>query len=79
MVKIFTSLFAIALFCPPVFALDQTDQEALKNTQALLGSAERMEALKDPNAFMNGLPPEQQKRIRELASEIDKQNAANKK
>lgn len=37
------------------------------------------QALKDPAAFMNSLTPEQQARIRGLASEIDKQNANNKK
>ena len=31
-------------------------------------------ALKDPKAFMNGLSPEQQARIRSLASEIEKKN-----
>jgi len=36
-------------------------------------------ALADPKAFMNGLSPEQQKRIRDLASEIDKQNTNMKK
>jgi hypothetical protein len=116
------------------FALDQTDQDGLKDTQALLGDQKRMEemgrtdaemgkalnqlkqisgndakvqaevnavassvfsdmahknsgdsvsihdqlqkALADPKAFMNGLSPEQQKKIRDLASEIDKKNAA---
>lgn len=119
------------------FALDQTDRDALKDTQALLGDQKRMEemgktdvetgkalnqlkqisgndakvqaevnavassvfsdmahknngdsvsihdqlqkALADPKAFMNGLSPEQQKKIRDLASEIDKKNAATKK
>ncbi|MGZ3700694.1 MAG: hypothetical protein ACXWSD_02865 [Bdellovibrionota bacterium] len=33
------------------------------------------QALKDPGAFLKSLPPEQQARIRGLASEMDKQNA----
>lgn len=36
------------------------------------------QALKDPSSFLNSLSPEQQARIRGLASEIDKQNAAKK-
>ncbi len=115
------------------YALDQTDEDALKDTQALLHSQQRMEdfaktnpdaqkalgdvhrltngdpaakaeinsissavfedmvrsnngdsaalqlklqqALKDPKAFMQTLSPEQQARIRALASEIDAKNA----
>lgn len=125
---------ALTLPCSFAFALDQADDDALKDTQKLLGDQKRMEelgktdaeagkalnqlkqitgndpkaqaemnaiassvfsdmvhknngdtvsmhdqlqkALADPKAFMNGLPPEQQKKIRELASEIDKKNAA---
>lgn len=36
------------------------------------------QALKDPKAFMNSLPADQQQRLRGLASEIDKENAAKK-
>mgnify|MGYP003342434786 CR=1 FL=1 len=37
--------------------------------------AKLREALKDPRGFMNSLTPEQQARIRGLASELEKQNA----
>ena len=37
--------------------------------------AKLREALKDPKGFMNSLTPEQQARIRGLASELEKQNA----
>lgn len=131
----FSGTIAALLFCAsPAFALDQADEAALKETQALLQNQDRLDAmakgdpeagkalervktltnndpkkaaeinaisssvfsdmvkssngdmvtmqdqlqkaLNDPKAFMNGLSPEQQKRIRELASEIDKENAA---
>jgi len=130
-------LFTLSILGRSAFALDQTDQDALKDTEKLLGDQKRMEelgksdaeagkalnqlkqitgndpkaqaevnniastvfsdmvhknngdtvsmhdqlqkALADPKAFMNSLPPEQQKRIRDLASEIDKKNAAAKK
>jgi len=126
-----------SVICAPAFALDQADEDALRDTQKLLGDQTRMKefgrtdaeagkalnqvkqltgndpakqaeingiassvfadmvksnngdtvsmhdqlqkALADPKAFMNGLSPEQQKRIRDLASEIDKKNAAKTK
>ncbi len=125
-------IFLAALFSiPPAFALDANDEQALAETQRLLGDQKALEAfakenpdakkaldqaalttggdkkkqsemnaisadvfkdmvkssngdsaamqeklqqaLKDPNAFLQQLSPEQQKRIRELASELEKQ------
>ncbi len=126
-----------SIFCAPTFALEQADEDALRDTQKLLGDQKRIEelsrtdaeaskalnqvkqltgndpakqaeisgiassiftdmvksnngdtvtmhdqlqkALADPKAFMKGLSPEQQRRIRDLASEIDKKNEANAK
>jgi len=43
------------------------------DSAAVLGKLQN--ALKDPQGFMNSLSPEQQKRIRALAAEIEEKNA----
>ena len=126
-------LLLFAFTSLPALALDQNDEDALKDTHKLLGDQKRMEqlgrtdaeagkalnqlkqltgndpkaqaemqgiaasvfddmvrknngdtvsindqlqkALADPKAFMNGLSPEQQARIKGLAAEIDQKNA----
>ena len=51
-----------------------TDMVHQNNGDTVTMHDQLQKALSDPKAFMNGLSPEQQKRIRNLAAEIDKDN-----
>ncbi|HEY8280257.1 MAG TPA: hypothetical protein VIH99_11580 [Bdellovibrionota bacterium] len=53
-----------------------TDMVKANNGDPAAIQSQLQNALKDPQAFMKSLSPEQQKRIRDLASELEKKNAA---
>lgn len=53
-----------------------SDMDNKSNHDPMSIESQLQQALKDPKAFLQALPPEQQARIRNLASDLDKQNAA---